>query len=73
MPVRECLRLIHAPSFVVPIVLFPVVYCALVLFASVVSPVLMVLGTVLGKVVLALAQWAGMLILSVLGGLREVR
>lgn len=73
MQVRECLRLIRTPSFVVPIILFPVLYCALVLFAAVVSPVLMVVGTVLGKVVVALAQWAGMLILSVLGGLREVR
>ena len=60
-------------SFVVPIVLFPVVYCALVLLTAAVSPVLTVLGTVLGKVVLALAHWAGMLILSALGGLREVR
>jgi hypothetical protein len=73
MQVRECLRLIRTPSFVVPIILFPVLYCALVLFAAAVSPVLMVVGTVLGKVVVALAQWAGMLILSVLGGLREVR
>lgn len=69
MQVRECLRLIRSPSLVVPIILFPVLYCALVLFAAVASPVLLVLGTVLGKVVLGLAQWAGMLILAVLGGL----
>jgi hypothetical protein len=42
-------------------------------FAVMVSALLPALGTVLGKVVLALAQWAGLLILSVLGGLGEVR
>ena len=73
MQVGEPLRLIRTPSFVVPILLFPVLYRALVLFAAVVPPVLMVVGTVLGKVVVALAQWAGTLILCVLGGLREVR
>ena len=132
MPVTECLRLVRAPSFVVPIVVFPLLFYALsglapdhhatypgsarhvlatyvafgcvapgllgigiavaldralpplgtylaaklvtaVLLAAAVSAVLTVLGAVLGKVVLELAQWAGMLILSVLGGLREVR
>ena len=132
MQVTECLRLVRAPSFVVPIVLFPLLCYALsglapdhpaahpdsarhvlatyvafgcvapgllgigiavaldralpplgiylaaklvtaVLLAAAVSAVLTVLGAVLGKVVLELAQWAGMLILSVLGGLREVR
>ena len=132
MQVTECLRLVRAPSFVVPIVLFPLVFYALsglapdhhathpdsaghvlatyvafgcvapgllgigiavaldralpplgiylaaklvtaVLLAAAVSAVLTVLGSVLGKMVLELAQWAGMLILSVLGGLQEVR
>ena len=134
LSIAECLRLVRAPSFVVPIVLFPLLYYAssglapgghhpaihpdsarhmlstyvafgcvapgllgigiaaaldravpplgiyfaaklvtAVLVAAAVSAVLTVLGAVLGKVVLELAQWAGMLILSVLGGLREVR
>ena len=132
--ITECLRLVRAPSFAVPIILLPLLFDALsglalgghypaihpdsarhmlatyvafgcvapgllgigiavaldralpplgiylaaklvtaVVLAAAVSAVLTVLGAVLGKVVLELAQWAGMLILSVLGGLREVR